>query len=119
MNGKPLKQKPISPSLKEKRRYVVFEIQSFSPLTLQDTQQFIVAMYRDLFGMYGLAQAGLQFLSDWKNQKGIVRVSTKSLHLLQATFVHAQTFKNSPCFIRTVGVSGLLNKARQNYLEVL
>ncbi|MBI5391934.1 hypothetical protein HZB00_02940 [Candidatus Woesearchaeota archaeon] len=110
--------KPVMPSLKEKRRYVVFEARSDHSLSISIMQNIIIDSYKELFGLFGLAAAGLQFLSDWKNNTGIIRVQTSHVDDLKSAFVHAQTFNTSPLFIHTIRVAGLLNRARHAYLEV-
>ena len=111
--------KPLLPSLKERKRYVAFEVISDAKLGETDIYQFIKESMQAYVGDLGMAQAGLQFVKEKWNaskQRGIARVSHKSTDLLKASFVFVQRVKNKKVIVRSLGVSGILAKAQEKYI---
>lgn len=72
----------------------------------------IKGQVKSLFGIFGLANMGLIFLDDWNGTKGIVRVNNKYVDYLRSCFV---SLNEDKLMIHTVGISGILKKARNNY----
>ncbi len=115
------KIKAILPSLKEKKRYLVFEISSktkiknfkaLSGLIWQNSQNFL--------GDLGLAEAGMWILPDkWseKAQRGMIRVNNKHVNKLKTSLALVDSFQGEEVVIRSLGVSGILKKAEAKYLS--
>jgi ribonuclease P/MRP protein subunit POP5 len=107
--------KPLLPSLREKKRYVVFEV-----ITKENTANMpdkeIKNAFLQLFGEVGLGEAGLIFLNNkWKNNKGIVRVNNKQVDRLKASFCIITKINDQKATIKSVGVSGTLKKAELKF----
>ena len=113
MKSKITKQKPLSPTLKEKKRYLVYEIVSSKTISQNKSQNLISAELKDFVGKLGLGKAGLLFLKDWENNRGIARVNNKYLDHLRAALCN---IKEEDTMFRSVGVSGILKQARIKYL---
>ena len=67
-----------------------------------------------LLGQLGVAKAGIIALPNkWnsKLQRGIIKVSHKHVDALRAALIFANKIDNSDVIFRSVGVSGILNKA--------
>jgi len=115
------KLKPILPSLREKKRYLVFEaiskerINDFDAISgkIQDcVLQFI--------GKFGAAKAGIIVLHNkWDSslQRGIIKVSHKYVDALRASLLFANKIDGNEIIFRSLGVSGILRKAENNYLK--
>lgn len=110
-----MKIKPIPPSMREKKRYVATEIISEGNLNM--AKKTIKSNYSHLFGTTGLAKAGLMFLKDStaEPKRVLIRVSTKSLDQLKASFNFIKKVGDKPAIVRSVGVSGSLKKVREKY----
>ena len=113
---KKIKIAPLLSSLKEKRRYLVFEILTESKLTFQEVQEAILKEATTFLGMLGVAKAGITFLEDWKHNKGIIRVANKYLDHLQSVFVFIREINKKDVIITSVGISGTLHKARNKFV---
>ena len=111
------RQKPLLPSLKEKKRYLVYEAMSKNQLDRESLQKEIKKGFGDYVGSLGMAKAGIMFLKDWKNNKGIVRINNNYVDNLRATLVQVNSVKDDSVLLRSVGVSGILKKARNKFLE--
>ncbi|MBI2148458.1 hypothetical protein HYU23_02165 [Candidatus Woesearchaeota archaeon] len=110
-----MKQKVLLPSLREKKRYLVYEVLSESKFSFKELKEVIIAVFRDLFGLHGLSIAGLEFI-EYKENKGIVRVSTKGLDMLRASFCFVRKINKDDVVLRSLGVSGMLKKARNKFI---
>lgn len=107
--------KPVLPSLREKKRYLTFEILSKSKI--KDFSQVSGAIWNDLLsfiGELGAAKAGIIIMQDKynaNNQKGIIRVNHKYVDKLRASLSLVKQIDGKEVIIRSLTVSGMLNKA--------
>jgi len=104
-----LRRKPLLPSLKEKKRYVAFEVMSEKTLKFEFVTNEIVNEITNYIGKLGYEKMGLIFLKDWSNNKGIARVNNKYVDHLKASFV---LIDKTNFMIRSLMVSGTLKKLR-------
>jgi len=112
------KIKPILPSLREKKRYLAFEV--ISERKIQDFPQISKAIHNSslrLLGDLEGAKAGIMILGEkYKDQKGIIRVNNKYLDKLKASFLFVEEIDGVPCILRSLGVSGMLTTATKTYI---
>ena len=115
------KLKPILPSLREKKRYLVFEV--ISKEKIEDAAQVSNAVFHysmQFLGQLGVAKAGIMMLNnkwDARLQRGIIKVSHKHVDGLKASLMMANKIDNKDVIFRSIGVSGILKKAENNYLK--
>ena len=110
--------KPLLPSLKEKKRYVVFEMMAESDIRFADINDAIKQSLLSYTGVLGAAQAGMQVIPEkWnaKLRRGIARVNHKYVDHLRASFVFISKIKNKRVLVRSVGVSGILKKTQKYF----
>lgn len=103
------------PSLREKKRYLVYEVISDVSFNYKDVKDIIISSFKDLFGVDGLAKSGLDFV-EYKEKKGIIRVSTKGLDMLKASFCFVRKINKDDLVLRSLGVSGMLKEARNKFI---
>ncbi|HLD10756.1 MAG TPA: Rpp14/Pop5 family protein [Candidatus Nanoarchaeia archaeon] len=106
-----MKFKPLLPSLKEKKRYLIFEIIGIK-CSLEKIKIVILLNLHDFVGEYGLGLMGIIFLDDWQNNRGIIRVNNKYVDLLKASFVKIDKIDKERVIVKSVKTSGILKKAR-------
>lgn len=103
------------PSLREKKRYLAFEaISGSSKLSFLEVSGQIRQSCFDLLGEIECAKAGILTLKDkWDNQaqRGIIRVNNKYLGHLRAAMAVSGNAGETPLVLRSLGASGMLNKA--------
>jgi len=108
------------PSLRERKRYLAFEIISEKPI--KDFTAVSKAVWEkalQYIGELGCAEAGLMMLPDKYNkerQRGLIRVNNKSLDKLRATLALIEQIDNQQVIMRSRGASGILKKAEGKYL---
>jgi len=110
--------KPLLPSLRERNRYIVFEVISkakFNSLAVFDA---ICRSFDDLFGQFGLAGAGLMLIS-WNKakSKGILRVSHTWKDALKASFLFMRGINNANVLVKSIATSGTIKKAKSILAE--
>ena len=113
------RMKPLLPSLKEKKRYVVFEVISETPVSEQDAYSAVETGLNGFIGLKGMAEAGLQFIRerwDAKKQRGIARIATNHTDNLKASFVFISSIGGKKVTVHSVGVSGTVDKAEKKYM---
>jgi len=114
------KLKPILPSLREKKRYLVFEV--ISKKQIDDVSAIYDAVHSsaiELLGNLDTSKAGIMFLKDKYNQnlqRGLIRVNNRYVDHLRSALLMIEKINNDDVIFRSVGVSGILNKAEKKYL---
>src|SRR3989338_7841341 len=106
-----VKQKALLQTLREKKRYVVFETMSENSFNFKELKDAVFSSFKDLFGLDGLAKAGLEFV-EYEQKKGIIRVSSKGVDQLRASFCFLRKINKDEVIVRSLGVSGILKKAK-------
>ncbi len=103
--------KALLPSLKERKRYLVFEVISKSKIDdFKAVKDEIAASMASLIGDIGMAGASIQFIKEREN-KGLIMLNHNFLDHLRASLALVRTIKGVPALLRSVGVSGMINKA--------
>lgn len=115
------KLKPILPSLREKKRYLVFEVISSHKITsFSSVSDGIMNSLFQFLGQFGAAKAGIMPLADkWNSrlQRGIIKVSNKHIDAVKAALTFANKIDGNEVIVRSLGVSGILNKAERRLLQ--
>ena len=113
------KLKPL-PSLREKKRYVVFEVISEKELKINSIKEAIKKSLLNLIGIINYAKSNPHFLDDKydkKNKRGIIRINHKHADDLKASFTLIKSIDNAKVIVRSIGVSGILKKAEAKYFK--
>jgi ribonuclease P/MRP protein subunit POP5 len=123
-----LNLKPLRPSLREKKRYLVYEMEVFNNSTEEDKSNNKPKMYElqnslinevnKLLGVFDSAKAGLKSIqTDENSMRGIIKVNYLFVDKLKASMVLIDELKGLKVRVSSLGVSGILKKARLNYLS--
>ena len=115
------KLKPILPSLREKKRYLAFEVISKEGVNnAEAVSNAIWDCSLQFLGKLGTAKAGIMVLENKWNpelQRGIIKVGHKHADALKAALLFAGKIDGKDVIFRSLGVSGILKKAENNYLK--
>jgi len=109
------KIKAILPSLREKKRYLAFEI--LSKGRVKEFSSVSKAIWQGMLsfnGTKGASQAGIMLLPEKYNaltQRGIISVRNTHVDDLKAGLATIQEIESAPAIVRSIGVSGSLKKA--------
>jgi|TARA_B100001971_G_C17911921_1_gene393324 ribonuclease P/MRP protein subunit POP5 len=114
------KIKPLLPSLREKKRYLAFEVLSEGKISdINDVSDAILGSSEEFLGQLGMSKAGLMVLKDKYDpnmQKGIIRVNHKNVDNLRAALTMVNKIGKGEAIVKSIGVSGILKKAEKNYI---
>ncbi len=114
------KIKSLLPSLREKKRYLAYEVMSRNRFNdALNVNKAILEAAKELLGSVGMARAGIITMNDQWNedmQRGIIRVNNRHVDDLKASLVFAGSIDGKEAIVRSVGASGILKKAKQKYL---
>ena len=112
--------KPLLPTLKEKKRYLAFEIVSKSKIkAFSEVSKAIWASTLSFAGTKGAAGMGIWVLPEKYNatkQTGLIRVEHRSLDELKASLALIKEIEGQPVIVRSKGASGILAKAEKKYI---
>ncbi|MDD5254173.1 MAG: Rpp14/Pop5 family protein [Candidatus Nanoarchaeia archaeon] len=103
------KLKTLIPSLRERKRYLVFEIHSSEKLN--NAKNEILNSIKSFLGSFGLAKAGVQVL-ETKGNKGIIKVNNKELNNVKTALILTNKINQRDVYVQPIFVTGLLKKAR-------
>lgn len=104
--------KPILPTLKERNRYLVYEIKSKNKLDLKDVKKELLQGILRFLGELETAKSFILVLDDWKNNKGIIKVNNKYVDKVRVALMLIKYINKKDIIIQTKKVCGTLKKAR-------
>jgi ribonuclease P/MRP protein subunit POP5 len=111
------RQKLLLPSLREKKRYLAFEIVSKSKIDdFSAVSSQIMDSSIELLGVSEAAKAGIIVMAerwDKQNQRGMIKVGNKHLRGLVASMALIDEIEGKKAMARSLGVSGTLKKAEK------
>ena len=102
--------------MREKKRYLVYRIDAEKRVDMRTAQEDIIAQVQGLLGVFQSASAGIQPIKyDKEKQRGILRVNHTAVDLIKSCFVMIHKVNNTTASVHTIGVSGILKKAKENH----
>ena len=113
------KLKQILPSLREKKRYLVFEVISEQKIVESElVSNAVLHHFSEFVGNLGCAKSGLIILNNKWNpelQKGVIKINNKHVDALKASLTFIDKIDNKQVIFRSIGLSGILNKAERKF----
>ncbi len=107
-------KKAVLPSLREKKRYLAFEVVSKDKFSFTEIKKTILQSCKEFLGQLGMAKAGIIVLGDkYERNKGLIRINHKYVNELKASLALIK----KPT-VKSTGVSGMLNKAYKKYVKM-
>ncbi len=109
-----MKGKPLLPTLRTKKRYVVYELISDSKINTKDIYLAIKNSFLKCFGFFGYGNSGIMNtkIFNENNKRGILKVNNKYLDELKLSLAMVTNINNNDVILHTVNVSGILKKAK-------
>ena len=110
--------KPLLPTLREKKRYLAFEIITGTKISFDEISKSINKTVLEFLGTLGASKAGIIIMKDkYRKQKGLIRVSHRHVNQLKSALMFITKINNKNVIVKSVGVSGILKKAEAKYLR--
>ena len=107
--------KPILPTLKENKRYLLFRILSGSAVDKSPCRDAISKATFRFLGELGCARAGVAFLGETykpAEKTGIIRVNTKHVDDVKAALASIQNIGEQRATFEVIKVSGNVGKLK-------
>ncbi|MBN2458846.1 ribonuclease P protein component 2 [Candidatus Woesearchaeota archaeon] len=102
----------LKPSMRDKERYIAYEIQSKEPLGY-NADKAVVAEISSLLGVFMSAKANPKSMKyNPEKQRGILRVVRKYQEHIKACFPMIKHINNKEVIVRTLRVSGMISKLK-------
>lgn len=108
--------KPLLPSEREKKRYLVLECISEKGFDFPNIERAIGNAVKEYIGLLGKAEAGVIFLKntfDQKNQRFIIKVNRAYLNKVRASLLLLKDIEGKKALVRSVFCSGSLKKVKE------
>ena len=101
----------LLPSLKLRRRYVLFEIKADKEFSASEVQEAVDSGILLFLGQLGISRAQPMFLKErYQPNRFTVKVNHTSVDDLKAAIILIKSIKNTPMLIRSLRTSGTLKK---------
>lgn len=105
--------KPIPPTLRGKKRYVLFQLVAEKQFSELEVKKELFAKFKQLFGDFGIAKQKLWFISfNSQGNFGILRCSLEETENVKAGLLFLQSVNEVQVIPRIVSVSGSLKKLK-------
>jgi len=101
----------LRPTTRERQRYLTYEVQT--PITLDSTtlRSTIQGELLSFLGEYTYGEAGIQMMHA-QGRQGVIRVNHTHVDHVKTGLMMVRDVQGEPANVRSVMVSGMLNKAR-------
>jgi len=108
--------KPLLPTLRERNRYMVFEIVSDSKFKRDEILKSVWGSVSRLLGEFETGKTSL-WLTEWdeKTQKGILKANHKSIDKVRAAIALIKEIDKKPVIFHVLGISGTIKKAKAKF----
>jgi ribonuclease P/MRP protein subunit POP5 len=105
--------KRLLPSLRDKKRYIAFEVESEGKLSKKDLVKSINYGCKDFLGDYGCGNAGVMVLEEFfKGNKGVVRVKSGYVDHVKSGLMLIKKIDGKRVIFKNTKVSGNLSKVK-------
>jgi len=106
----------LLPSLRQKKRYLVFEILSEKKFSALEVEQAITQALKDFLGQLGLAQSAPLFIKEKFNQnkqRFILKINHNYTNEAKTALTLIKKIKNQSLILKSLAVSGTIKKANE------
>lgn len=100
----------LLPSLKQKKRYILFQIVSDTQFSTQEIKTTVKEALKDFLGELGLAKSAPLFVKE-KDNKFILKVNHKYINESISALILIKRIKNKPVIVKSIITSGTIKKA--------
>lgn len=116
-----MKLKILPTHLRNKKRYLAFEVRSQKPLTREDVISLIGGAMNEMYGACGASHADLWVVKVWQCGenviKGILRCNREEVDTVRSALPIINRFKGGKVVVHTLGVSGTIKAAKGKFVK--
>jgi RNase P/RNase MRP subunit POP5 len=101
----------LLPSLKPKKRYILFEIISNKTFQTKVVEDAVLNAIKEFIGILGVAKVAPMFVKEkFKDNKFVLKVGHKFTDEIKSALILVKEIKNEQVIIKSVVTSGTLKK---------
>ncbi len=111
--------KLLPPTLREKERYIVFEIISEKPIDYDEFKKTVWFTSLSLLGEMTTSECNIKFINDLynpKTQQGVIRCTHSMVEYVRAALIMIKSIGDVSVIVRVLGVTGTIDAAKRKYL---
>lgn len=111
----------IPPAMKDRDRYIVFEIVSRKVFEPASIVQALWNSCMQLFGEVGVSEFSMAFLSnlyDKTKKIGIIKCNHNSVEKIRLAIASIKNIEDEPVVIKTIGLTGTISSAKSKFLNI-
>jgi ribonuclease P/MRP protein subunit POP5 len=108
--------KILPPTLRNRKRYLAFELISEKEVSRDDLIKEIFSCASSLIGDLGSSECNIRLLS-FENSKGIIRCNHNTTDKTRAVLATVSNISGTQAVIHILGISGTVKGATKKYLE--
>jgi len=112
-----MKGRPLLPVLKTKKRYVIYELVSDKNNNSKDIVLAIKKSFKKNFGDINFGKSGFINTRIYRGNRGIIKINNNYLDHLKTAMTMITDVNGKEAIIKIIGVSGILKKAKYEYLR--
>ena len=119
-----MKLKILPPHLRNKKRYMAFEVICEKSLNRDEVISLIWGSVGNLYGSCRVSQFDLWVIKVWQCKlnghntvKGILRCNRDAVGSIRSSFPFINNWKNKRVIFHTLGVSGTIKSAKRKYIK--
>lgn len=113
------KPKILPPTLREKERYIVFEVISESPIEYSELSKAVWFTSASLLGDLGSAESHPRIIKNIyseKTQRGIIRCRHDRTEQVRAALAMIRKIGGKDSIVKVLGITGTIKSAKNKYL---
>ncbi|AEC50983.1 ribonuclease P protein component 2 [Pyrococcus sp. NA2] len=113
-----MKLKTLPPTLRDKHRYIAFEVICEGDMTKDEVKEIIWNASLEVLGEVGTALAKPWLIKfDPKTKTGILRCDRKFVEHVRFALLLVSSYKGKRLMFRTLGVSGTIRRLKMKFLS--
>ncbi|MAH42918.1 ribonuclease P protein component 2 [archaeon] len=115
------KPKTLPPSLRQPKRYVVFELIGESPIEYGSVVNAIWLKLFELYGEFGTSEMDMWIIENlfrMEKQRGIIKCSHKEVEKMRTALTLINIISEIKVIVNVLGVTGTIKSAEKKYFGV-
>jgi len=108
----------LSPSLREKKRYLAYEVISDGKVPFAELSTVIWHSLINFLGEVGTADAEVRIFRNTYNEEkqlGLIKCSHTAVESVRAALAMIQRIDETPVIVRVIGISGTMKAAQKKF----
>ncbi len=115
------KPKTLPPSLRQPKRYVIFELIGENPVEYGSVVNAVWTKLFELYGEFGTSDMDMWIIENlfsMEKQKGVIKCSNKEVEKMRTALTLINMINEIKIIVNVLGVTGTIKSAEKKYFGV-